>query len=84
MCAAEVRKLAAELMRFEEGLPADALEAGGAPWPFERRRWWRSLLEKATEPPQVGRCTCHRAEGNASRGYCHSADVSQGLWEFKE
>ncbi len=53
LLAAEVRKLAGELMAFEEGLAADALDTGGAKWPYELRRRWRSLLEATTQPSEV-------------------------------
>ena len=53
MSAAAVRKLAGEVMAFEEGLPADALGTGGPTWPHERRRRWRSLLETTTRLPDV-------------------------------
>lgn len=53
MFAAEVRKLAGDLMAFEEGPAADALDTGGAKWPYELRRRWRSLLEATTQPPEV-------------------------------
>lgn len=55
MCkiAAAVRKLAAEVMAFEEGLPIDSLSAGEPTWPHERRRRWRSLLETTTRMPDV-------------------------------
>ena len=53
MPAASVRKLAGEVMAYEEGLPADALGTGGPTWPHERRRRWRSLLETTTRLPDV-------------------------------
>lgn len=53
MCAAAVRKLAGEVMAFEEGLPTDALSTGGPTWPHERRRRWRALLETTTRLPDV-------------------------------
>ncbi len=53
MCAAAVRKLAGEVMAFEEGLSVDALSTGGPTWPHERRRRWRSLLETTTRLPDV-------------------------------
>ncbi|BDA49369.1 probable lysine-specific demethylase 5A at C-terminar half [Coccomyxa sp. Obi] len=50
---AELRKLAGELMAFEEGPAADALDTGGAKWPYELRRRWRSLLEATTQPSEI-------------------------------
>lgn len=53
MTAAAVRKLAGEVMAFEEGLPADALSRGGPTWSHERCCRWRSLLETTTRLPDV-------------------------------
>ena len=53
MFAAAVRKLAGDVMAFEEGLSVDALSTGGPTWPHERRRRWRSLLETTTRLPDV-------------------------------
>ena len=53
MRAAAVRKLAGEVVAFEEGLPGDALGTGGPMWPHERRRRWRALLETTTRLPDV-------------------------------
>lgn len=53
MRAAAVRKLAGEVVAFEEGLPGDALGTGGPSWSHERRRRWRALLETTTRLPDV-------------------------------
>ena len=53
MSAAAVRKLAGELIAYEEGLPADALSTGGPTWPHDRRGRWRALLETTTRLPDV-------------------------------
>jgi hypothetical protein len=50
---AEVRRLAREVLALEEGLPRDALDAGGAAWPYEARQRWRALLEATTRPPEA-------------------------------
>ena len=60
LMAAEVRKLAGELMAFEEGPAADALDTGGAKWPYELRRRWRALLEATTQPSEVRMARCGR------------------------
>ena len=51
--AADIRKLAGEIMAFEEGPASDALDTGGPTWPYEGRRRWRFLLETTTQLPQV-------------------------------
>ena len=56
MGAAEVRKLAGEVMAFEEGLPAEALGTHSPTWPHERRRRWRLLLETTKRLPDVSMC----------------------------
>ena len=56
MSTAAVRKLAGEMIAYEESLPADALSTGGPTWPHERRRRWRSLLETTTRLPDVSAC----------------------------
>lgn len=54
-----VRLLAADVLALEEGLPPETLDTGGAAWPYERRRQWRSLLETTTYPADV-RCCASR------------------------
>ena len=51
-----VRLLAADVLALEEGLPPETLDTGGAAWPYERRRQWRSLLETTTHPADVRGC----------------------------
>ncbi|KAK9918976.1 hypothetical protein WJX75_008430 [Coccomyxa subellipsoidea] len=50
---ADIRKLAGEIMAFEEGPASDALDTGGPTWPYEGRRRWRFLLETTTQLPQI-------------------------------
>ena len=89
MSAAAVRKLAGEVMAFEEGLPADALSTGGPTWPHERRRRWRSLLETTARLPDVspisliGQFTCP-AELMWWRCACYPKYLLQykGTWSY--
>ena len=61
MGAAEVRKLAGEVIAFEEGLPAEALGTHSPTWPHERRRRWRLLLETTKRLPDVSTCPLRAA-----------------------